>query len=324
MDEILKLTGLTKRFGDKCVVNDVDLTIRKGHIYGLIGPNGAGKTTIMKMIAGTCLPSEGKIELFGNEDNLNIGRSKSSFMIEAPYIDGSMTAKQNMKYMSILRNIDDAEEKINEVLEFVGLAHTGEKKVKQFSLGMKQRLGIGMALLCKPELMILDEPINGLDPEGIVEIRHKLKSLCEESGITILISSHILSELAELCTDFAIIDNGKLVESLSREELERNCRSYIAVDTNDNGRLEEILKDKLSISDYYVNDNGEIMVGELLDDLEKLSSAITDNGLVITRFNPERENLESYYLSRVTPSGEAHGEAKTKRLFGGLGKGGKR
>lgn len=323
MEEVLKLNGLTKKFGDKSVVNNINLTIKKGHIYGLIGPNGAGKTTIMKMIAGTCFPTEGNTELFGSADVLDEGRSRSSFMIEAPYIDGSMTAWKNMKYMSLLRNIDD-DERIHEVLEFVGLAHTGKKKVKQFSLGMKQRLGIGMALLSKPELMILDEPINGLDPEGIVEIRHKLKSLSEESGITILISSHILSELSELCTDFAIIDKGYLVECLSRDELERNCRSYIAINTNDNAKLKEVLKAKLGISDIVENDNGELLVGELLDDVERLSSAITDNGFIIKRFNPEGENLEKYYLARVTPSGEADAEPKSKGLFTKLGKGGKR
>lgn len=322
METILELKGLTKSFDGKKVVDDVSLSIKKGHIYGLIGPNGAGKTTIMKMIAGTCYPSGGSITLFGDSDNLDDGRMRSSFMIEAPYLDGSMTAKQNMTYMKLLRGIED-DAKLDEVLEFVGLAHTGDKKAKQFSLGMKQRLGIGMALLSDPELMILDEPVNGLDPEGIVEIRHKLLELCEKRGITILISSHILSELSELCTDFAIIDKGHLVECLSKEELEKNCRSYIAINTDDNAKLKEVLKDKLGITDIDEKENGEVLVADLIDDVLKLSKTITDSGLIITKFNPEGESLEKYYLSRVSPSGEGDDASPKKGLFGIKVKGGK-
>lgn len=321
MEEILKLKGITKKYGNKKVVNNVNLSIKKGHIYGLIGPNGAGKTTIMKMIAGQCLPNEGEIELFGNSENLNDGRKRSSFMIEAPYIDKSMTARQNMEYARYLRGVAD-EKKIDEILEFVGLGNVGAKKAGKFSLGMRQRLGIAIALLGSPEFLILDEPINGLDPEGIVEVRKKLLSLCENEGITILISSHILSELSELCTDFAIIDKGTLVECLSKEELDRNCKNYIAIKTTDNANLTTVLEQKLGVTNYKVIDDDEIRVYEMLDNIEKLSKTITDSGLVITKFNPEGENLEQYYLSRVSSSGDEEAE-EPRKLFGLIKKGGK-
>ena len=211
MASVISLRGLTKVYGDKRVVDNFSLDVENGHIYGLIGPNGAGKTTIMKMIAGLIDPAEGEIELFGSGKDLDADRERASFMIEAPYLDKSFTARENMEYISRLRGVADSS-KIDEILELVGLESTGKKLVKHFSLGMKQRLGIGMALLPDPEVMILDEPVNGLDPEGIVEVRNLLKRLKDERGITILISSHLLAELSELCTDFVIIDKGVLVE----------------------------------------------------------------------------------------------------------------
>lgn len=322
MDNILQVKGLTKMYGKNKVVDNFNLTIEKGHIYGLIGPNGAGKTTIMKMIAGTCMPTSGSIALFGSEADIDEKRSRASFMIEAPYLDGSMTAKQNMEYIRYLRGVAK-KERIDEVLEFVGLANTGAKKAKHFSLGMRQRLGIGMALLPSPEIMILDEPVNGLDPEGIVEVRNMLKKLCEEDGITILISSHLLSELSELCTDFTIIDKGKLIECISKEELEQKCRSYISVAADDIDRLATVIEQELGIKKYKVVENKEIHIYERLDELETVSKTITDSGLILTRLNTEGENLEEYYLSKVTSSG--NGEDYKPQGFGfkKLGKGGK-
>ncbi len=322
MEYVLKTTGLTKVYGNNKVVDNVSFNIEKGHIYGLIGPNGAGKTTIMKMIAGTCMPTAGSISLFEQEDKINDMRSRASFMIEAPYLDGSMTARENMEYIRYLRGIAK-EEKIDEVLSFVGLAHTGKKKVKHFSLGMRQRLGIGMALLPDPEIMILDEPVNGLDPEGIVEVRNMLTKLCTERGITILISSHLLSELSELCTDFTIIDKGKIIESISKEELSKKCRSYIAVAASDTNRLATVIEQKLGISEYKVIENNEIRIYERLDEVETISRTIMENDIVLTKLNAEGENLEEYYLSRVSSQGGSlEGKPEKLGLFGFM-KGGK-
>lgn len=301
MSSVISLKGLTKMYGSRCVVDNFSLDVEKGHIYGLIGPNGAGKTTIMKMISGLTVPTEGKIELFGSENDLESKRERTSAMIEAPYLDKSFTARQNMEYISYLRGVADSS-KIDDILELVGLDHTENKLVKHFSLGMKQRLGIGMALLPDPEIMILDEPVNGLDPEGIVEIRNLLKRLKEERGVTILISSHILAELSELCTDFAIIDRGTLVESLSKDELSEHCRSYIEVATEDGERLATVLEQRLGIRNYKVMESGDVRVYEMLTELKAVSQAITAEGLTILKFHVQGENLEEYFLSKVTPS----------------------
>lgn len=315
MDNVISLKGLTKVYGKKCVVDHFTLDVEKGHIYGLIGPNGAGKTTIMKMIAGLTNPTEGQIELFGSDSDLNENRERTSFMIEAPYLDKSFTARENMEYICRLRGVADAS-KIDEILELVGLAHTGKKLVKHFSLGMKQRLGIAMALLPDPEIMVLDEPVNGLDPEGIVEVRNLLKQLREERGITILISSHLLAELSELCTDFAIIDKGVLVECLSKEQLEEQCRSYIEVATDDEERLATVLEQQLGITNYKVMENKDIRIYEMLEELAVVSKTITDAGLTILKFHIQGENLEEYFLSKVSSSGED--ESGNKSVFGKL------
>lgn len=328
MESILQVEGLTKIYGNNVkVVDEFGLNIEKGHIYGLIGPNGAGKTTIMKMIAGLVKPDGGKIQLFGDGNNLDKQRERMSFMIETPYIDGSMNARENMQYIRYLRGVAD-EKRIDEVLAFVGLSHTGDKKAKNFSLGMKQRLGIGMALLPSPEVMILDEPVNGLDPEGIVDVRNMLKHLCEEQGITILISSHLLAELSELCTDYAIINKGQLVECLSHEELEKKCKSYLSVKTGDIEKTAAILEQKVGIKDYKVVENQEIHIFEKLAEIEYISKTITDNELIITKFVMEGESLEEYYLSKVSDETDKQVYPNKKTtIFGmeiGLGKGGKR
>ena len=203
-NNVITMRGLCKSYKKQEVLHDFSLTVERGHICGLIGPNGAGKTTIMKILAGFFFPTKGEVELFGSSENLDDSRARMSFMIEQPIISGSMTARENLQYIRYLRGYPD-EKRIDEILELVGLAHTGKKRVIKFSLGMKQRLGIGMALLPKPEIMVLDEPVNGLDPEGIVEVRQLIKRMQEEWGVTVLISSHLLSELSELYTDFSII-----------------------------------------------------------------------------------------------------------------------
>lgn len=315
MEYAIKLDHLSKSFSSFKAVDDISLEIQPGHIYGLIGPNGAGKTTIMKMIAGTCMKDSGEIGLFGSTENIDESRRRMSFMIEAPYIDGSMTARQNVEYIRKLRGIADCR-RVDEMLEFAGISNTGNKKAKQFSLGMKQRLGIAMALLPQPEIMILDEPVNGLDPEGIVEVRKMLTKLCDEQGITILISSHLLAELYELCTDFTIIDRGRLADNVSKEELDRKCRSYLTVAAGEPEKLATCLEQELGITEYKVNENGEIYIYERLDEIEKISSCITSNGMIIRKLNIEAESLEKYYLSKVSPTGSAPDVSKKKSLFG--------
>ena len=301
-NSVITMRGLCKSYQKQEVLHDFSLNVERGHICGLIGPNGAGKTTIMKILAGFFFPSKGELELFGSSENLDDSRARMSFMIEQPIISGSMTARENLQYIRYLRGYPD-ENRIDEILELVGLANTGKKRAGKFSLGMKQRLGIGMALLPKPEIMVLDEPVNGLDPEGIVEVRQLIKRMQEEWGVTVLISSHLLSELSELCTDFSIISHGKLIENFSREELLVKCRNHIALRTDDINRTAAILEEKLSIADYKVMHGEEIHIFEQLDNLLHISKTLTDHGLIITKLNEEGQNLEDYYLEKA---GEQH------------------
>ena len=208
-----------------------------------------------------------------------------------------------MEYVRYVKGVAD-KKKIDEMLDFVGLQDVGKKKAGKFSLGMTQRLGIAMALLAEPEIMVLDEPVNGLDPEGIVEIRLMLKKLAEEKNVTIIISSHILSELSELCTDFSIINHGKQIENLSREELMAKCRSYYAIRTNDINRTAAVIEDKLGTKQYKVIHGDEIRLFDFLDNVEKVSKTITDNGLILTKFISEGESLEDFYLSKVGAENE--------------------
>lgn len=297
--KVIELKEIRKVYNKKPALEQVSFSVEKGHIVGLIGPNGAGKTTIMKIIGGLVHPTDGELFLFESRDRLDKNRDRLSFMIENPILDGSLTARENMEYVRRVRGVAD-DSRCQSLLEYVGLGDTGKKPAKKFSLGMKQRLGIAMALLPDPEVLVLDEPVNGLDPEGIVEVRHILRELCEKEGKTIIISSHLLAELSEFCTDYIIINEGRIVESLSREELMYHSRSYISIRTD---RLEEMvatLEKKLMVQDYKVMETGEVRLYEYIDHPEQVSRTITDAGFTILRFAETSDSLEEYYLSKVT------------------------
>lgn len=298
-DSVIELRGLCKSYRNVEILHDFNFKIKKGHICGLLGPNGVGKTTIIKILAGLTPHTKGEILLFNSNKNINKSRQRMSFMIEEPIVNYQMTAYENLKYIQYLRNYPD-DKRIDEILDIIELADTNKLKVGNFSLGMRQRLGIGMALLPKPEILILDEPVNGLDAEGIVKIRHLLKRLAEESNITILISSHILSELAELCTDFIIMNKGTLIESLDSEKLFERCKNYLVVQTDDIPHTAAILEDKLSIKNYKVINGSEIQIFEQLDRIKHISKTITDNYLVITKLYANNQSLEEYYLEKVS------------------------
>ena len=220
--KVIEVRHLSKEYRHGMAVDNVDFTIRKGGIYGLVGPNGAGKTTIMRMLGGLVHPTAGNIHLYGEhgEESLEEARKQMSFMIEIPYLRKNGTAYENLEKIRLMRQIPD-KGRIDEVLKLVGLADVPKRKqVGKYSLGMKQRLGIACALLSNPVVLVLDEPINGLDPEGIIEIRELLLRMNQEQGITILISSHILTELSQICTDYLFINHGRIVKQVTREEME--------------------------------------------------------------------------------------------------------
>ena len=297
---ILKTNGLTKNYHGVNVLRDVSVSLEAGKIYGLIGQNGAGKSTFMRLITGLSFPSNGDIELFGHtgERGLQHERKRMGCMIEYPSIAPNMTARENLKLHRIMRGIPDKEIE-NELLKLVGLDNTGNKKAKNFSLGMKQRLGIAVALLGNPELLILDEPINGLDPINIVEVRNLLKRLCEEKHMTILISSHNLPELYQTATDYIIIHKGEVKQTLTLEQLEDCCKHHILITCNEPEKLVSVLEMQLNTKNYKVMPDKSVKLYDYLDEKELVSRTLFENKIIITNFSSEGDTLEDYFISIV-------------------------
>lgn len=294
---VISVSNLEKQYGKQKVVKDVSFRIEEGMICGLIGPNGAGKTTIMKILGGLILPTGGNIEIYGARtgEELAGARSRMSFIIETPYAKENFSARENLEKQRLQKGIPD-KKRVEEVLEMTGLEHTGNKMVKNFSLGMRQRLGIATALLGKPEIMVLDEPINGLDPEGIVEIRELLLKLNREEHITILISSHILSELSLLCTDYLFIHHGELLQSVSREQLKKQCKEYYYIHTDKDALALTVLQERMGISEADVNEDGSIRLYEQLDNIREVSRTLYESGVIPLELKICEANLEQYYM----------------------------
>lgn len=295
--EILNTKNLTKTYKKKNAVSNLNMSINKGDIYGFIGKNGAGKTTTIKMIVGLAAPTSGEITLFESK-SLNQGRRKIGTVIEAPAFVPNLTARQNMLIQwKLLGNKNPAI--IDEMLNLVGLDYVGKKKVKNFSLGMKQRLGIAMTLMGEPEFLVLDEPTNGLDPKGIVEVRELLQKLNEERGLTILISSHILSELAKLATRIGIIDDGVLLEEFSIDELDERCKSKLVVLVDDTEKAKNILAEQLNLNDYKVIDTNTIEIYDKGVDSGTINTTLAKNDIVVNSISTSHADLEEYFLNVI-------------------------
>lgn len=293
---VLKTNNLTKQYNKNVVLDNVNITIKKGDIYGLIGRNGTGKTTLMKIITTLASPTSGTFELFNTcseNDELFDNKKKVGSLIEYPAFYPNLSAYDNLKYYTIQRGIVDKNQ-INKVLELVNLTGTGKKKVKTFSLGMKQRLGIALAILNSPDFVILDEPINGLDPIGISELRDTFKKL-SDNGITLLISSHILSELYLLANEFGFLENGKLIKELSKEELDLECSKCLVIKTDDSKKVSVLLEKELNTNNYKVINNEEIRVYDYTDDSDKVSDVLVNNKIKIKGFYESGISLEEYF-----------------------------
>lgn len=293
-ETVVNITHVTKTYKDKDVLKNINLKLSRGKIYGLIGMNGAGKTTLMKCILNLSTPSEGEITLFNDIDPLN----RVGMIIESPTFFEQMTAEQNLEYYRKLKGIPN-KNRIQEVLELVDLQYTGKKRTKDFSLGMKQRLGIAIALLSSPELLILDEPINGLDPKGVVEIRQLLKKLCLEYEMTILLSSHNLPELYQTATDYIFIHQGKIVEQLTLPQLEDACKQFIAIECENPAQAVTILEQVFQFTNYQLMPNEQIKLFDGTSQLADISTRLVQEGVRLTRFSLEGETLENYFLSLV-------------------------
>ncbi len=299
-ENVLELRSLTKRYRNNVAVNRADLSIAQGEIYGLVGLNGAGKTTIIRMISAQTIPTAGEIVLFGatGERALSRMRARTGVMVETPSFYPYLSALDNLEYYRLQRGIP-GKHVAEEALESVGLSNTGKKKFKHFSLGMKQRLGLGLALMNRPDLLLLDEPINGLDPEGIVEFRNILLDLSRQRQTTILISSHILPELSNLATCYGFIDKGVMLEEISAKALREKCRACLELQVDDASKASLVLERTLGAQDYEVLPGNVIRLYGCLDRPEQVTQALIQAGVSLRAAENKGANLEDYFLSLI-------------------------
>lgn len=296
-EAVLTTNALTKQYGPVRAVDHVNMTIRKGDIYGFIGENGAGKTTLIRLVTSLIHPTSGEISLFSKSDaaGLEAGRRRIGSIIESPAFYPKMTAWENLEYYRIQRGIPN-QSAIEDALKTVHLADTGKKRYGEFSLGMKQRLGMALAMMGHPDLLILDEPINGLDPKGIIEFRSIVKDLQRHHGTTVLISSHILSELDQVATTFGIIHQGRLIKEFTHEQLEAETKRCIAVRVDDSAKAAVVLQEHLDTTDFEVLPEGEIRIYAYLDNPSEVTFQLSTNGVRVLSAKELGVNLEEYFL----------------------------
>ena len=290
---VARTFSLTKLYGQKAALNNADVHIRRGDIYGLIGKNGAGKTTLLKLLLGLITPSSGEMELFGSRD-LNKERLRIGSLIEEPALYKNETATENMKRFSILAGKED--EDIEGLLRFVGLDNVGKKKVKAFSLGMRQRLGIAVALIGNPEFLVLDEPINGLDPAGIKDIRDTISDL-HKKGVTFIISSHILDELGKIATVYGIVNNGDLVEEITAEELKSRCKKALVISTDNPEKAVEIIRKNYEGAAVSI-ENGEVVISSDINAAD-LNMLLNKNDVKVNSLKDQNIDFEDFFIERL-------------------------
>ena len=302
MEYVLETNGLCKRYRDFTALNGLDMHIPKGSIYGFVGRNGAGKTTLIRLICGLQQPTGGGFTLYGvkNTDNrISRCRRRMGAVVETPSIYLDMTAEENIRQQYLVLGVPSTDG-ITELLHLVGLESTGKKKAKNFSLGMRQRLGIAVALAGNPDFLVLDEPVNGLDPQGIIEMRELILKLNREHGITVLISSHILDELSRLATHYGFIDGGSMVREMSAEELEMRCRKCVRAEVSTASILARVL-DGIGVAYSVVDDSKVDIYGDI--PTTKLVRALDQENCTLYSMKERDESLESFYINLI---GGAH------------------
>lgn len=303
MELILETRDLTKEFSGKTAVSHVNMDVHRGDIYGFIGKNGAGKTTLIRMAVGLAAPTSGTIRLMGS-NHLEKQRRKIGTVIEYPAVFPHMTARENMESQCRMLGVKNSKQEIDRILEIVGLADTGKKKARNFSLGMKQRLAIALALIGKPEFLCLDEPTNGLDPAGIVEVRDLIQRLNREENITVLISSHILGELSKLATRYGIIHHGRMLEQFTAEELDERCRSGLEIHVDNREKALALLHEHFHLSDIRPLDDGGLLLPDADIQPALVNQALVQSGILVDSLHTRQGDLEQYFI-QVTSRAEA-------------------
>mgnify|MGYP000975254604 FL=1 len=298
-ETVIQTKNIVKRYGKFSAVDDISINVERGDIYALVGQNGAGKTTLLKLICGLTPPSGGEIELLGRSSPAQLGKARSHMgtMIETPGFFPYLSAKENLEYYRIQRG-GKVKAKVEDALEFVGLDKTGGKKFKSFSLGMKQRLGLALAIMDDPELLILDEPINGLDPMGIKEFRDVILKLNREKKTTVLISSHILGELSQIATTYGFIGKGRLLERDTAGELKEKCRSSLRIDVDNAELASDILRSQMGCENFHVSGN-TLQIDEKSDSPELFVKALVEGGVMVSQVFRSGISLEQYFIKLI-------------------------
>ncbi|MFR6124169.1 ATP-binding cassette domain-containing protein [Faecalibacillus intestinalis] len=294
---VIKLRDISKKRGQTEILNHLNMTVYQKDIYGFIGQNGAGKSTTMKIIMSLIKETQGQLELFDSLDN-QINRSRIGAIIENPAFYPYMTAYENLKYYVQYKGIVEINS-IEKVLKMVGLENARKKKYKNYSLGMKQRLGLALALINHPDLLILDEPLNGLDPQGIVELREILSHLNKKYGITMLISSHILDELEMIATRYGFIHQGQMIEEITAEKLQEKLKKYISLDVENIGLASITLEQKLHTENFKVMDDHTIYLYDFVNESSQVATTLIQEGVILNKMNISNVSLENYYLSLI-------------------------
>ena len=295
---VIQTMGLSKRYRDRWAVDHLDLRVEQGDIYGFIGQNGAGKSTTLKLLCGLARPTRGEALIFGKSVRDSVARRRVGVLIEQPGLYPDLSGRENLRLYAALLGLDSPERQVDGILETVGLAPGEKKPVKHCSMGMKQRLGMALALLGGPDLLLLDEPINGLDPEGIREIRELLLRLNRERGLTILVSSHILGELSKIATRYGIIQEGRLVEQITAAELEQKCADYLRLKADQPRKAAALLEQELHLTRWEMRPEGEIRIYEAVD-ARAVGQTLAQAGVAVEEMGLHRQDLEGYFLERM-------------------------
>ena len=295
---VIQTRGLSKRYKDRWAVNRLELVVEQGDIYGFIGQNGAGKSTTLKLLCGLARPTQGEALIFGKPVRDSVARRRVGALIEQPGLYPDLSGRENLRLYAALLGLDNPERQVGEILKTVGLSPKEKKPVRHYSMGMKQRLGVALALLGGPDLLLLDEPINGLDPEGIREMRELLLRLNRERGLTILVSSHILGELTKIATRYGIIQEGRLVEQITAAELEQKCADYLRLKADQPRKAAALLERELHLTRWEMRPEGELRIYEAVD-ARAVGQLLTQAGIAVVEMGLHRQDLEGYFLERM-------------------------
>lgn len=297
MDTVIETRGLAKRYGGFAALDDVSISVRRGEIFGVVGDNGAGKSTLFKLLSGLAFPTAGEVRLFDAHGQAALERQRARIgsMIEQPGFYPSLSVEKNLECCRIQKGVPGAD-KVGALLETVELEHARKRRAKDLSMGMKQRLGLAMALMGEPEVLVLDEPTSGLDPSGIVEMRDLLQRLNRERGVTVVLSSHHLAELEQVATEYAFLRRGRLMEQVSAEVLRARCADCIDIAVSDPARYVVLLEQELHHARYQVLPDGAVRVLDPQLDIEAYSGLASAHGLDIVKLERRRMSLEQYYF----------------------------